>query len=99
MTQPSCRAAAILKAKPGQEQALVDFTQEGMPQIRQVEGLHRVEVNRSVTDPGCLLRYYWWDSPAHSDHYVAGPVYATIAPRSKALAQEHQLVLANLIDA
>jgi quinol monooxygenase YgiN len=73
LTKPSCRAAAILKAKSGQEQALVDFTLEVMPEIRKVDGLRNVEVSRSVSDPGRLLIYYWWDSPAHSERYVAGP--------------------------
>jgi quinol monooxygenase YgiN len=98
MTSPSCRATAILKAKSGQEQALLDFTLEVMPRIRKVDGLHKVEVSRSVSDPGRLLLYYWWDSPAHSQRYVSGPLYASLAPRLQALVQEHSLVLAEIVD-
>ena len=98
MTSPSCRVAAVLKAKSGQEQALLDFTLEVMPQIRRVDGLHKIEVSRSITDPGRLLLYYWWDSPAHSQRYVGGPLYSKIAPRLQALVQEHSLVLAEVVD-
>src|SRR6516225_4274949 len=75
------RAVAVLKAKPGQAQQLLDFTMEVLPLIRQVEGLHKVEVSRSTSDPGLLVLYYWWETPGHSERYVKGPVYASIAPR------------------
>ena len=98
MKNQAWRAIAILKAKPGKEQELADYTLEVMPQIRKVDGLHKVEVNRSTSDPGQLVLYYWWESLAHSDAYVAGPTYAKIMPKLKELIQEHTLILAELID-
>jgi hypothetical protein len=50
-----------------------------------------------VSDPGRLILYYWWESPRHSDRYLAGPVYAKVAPGLEALVQEHSLVLAEMI--
>lgn len=91
------RAVAILKAKVGQEQALLDFTLQAMALIRKVDGLRKVEVSHSVSDPGRLVLYYWWESPGHSDCYLAGPVYAKVAPGLEALVQEHSLVLAEMI--
>jgi len=97
MTQPTFRAIAVLKAKNGEEQALVDFTLNALSEIRQVEGLRAVEVSQSLTDPGRLMLYYHWASAEHSQRYVAGPVYAKIAPRLQALVQDHVLVLGKLL--
>lgn len=94
----SWRAIAIIKAKPGKEKELQDYTLEVMPQIRKVEGLHKVEVNRSVSDPGRYVLYYWWENLEYSDRYVAGPTYAKIMPKLKELIQEHTLILAELVD-
>jgi len=87
------RAIAVLKAKPGLAQKLLDLTLQVLPQIREVEGLQKVEVNRGTTDPGELVLYYWWETPTHSQQYVAGPLYASIGPKLQALVQEHQLYM------
>jgi quinol monooxygenase YgiN len=97
MTEPTIRAVAILKAKAGQEQALIDFTLESLASIRTVEGLHKVEVGRSLSDPGQVVLYYWWDSSGHSQRYLAGPVFAGILPGLQALVDEHSLVLAEIV--
>jgi len=89
MEHDDYRAIALLKAKPGQAQALVDLTLEVLPAIRAVEGLRHMEVNRDIADPNHLLLLYWWQSPAHSANYVAGPVYAAIMPRLSVLVAEH----------
>ena len=94
----SWRAIAILKAKSGKEQELTDYTLEVMPMIRLVDGLLKVEVNRTAFDPGQLVLYYWWESLEHSDLYVAGPIYAKVMPKLKELIQEHTLILGELID-
>jgi quinol monooxygenase YgiN len=99
MADSSCRAVAILKARDGAEQALVDFALHVAPEIRAVEGLRRLEVSRELTEPGRLLLYYWWESSAHSQRYVAGPVYTRIAPRLAELVREHVLVVAELVSA
>ena len=49
MPQPSFRAIAILKAKGGQERALLDFTLSTLPEIRKVDGLRSVEVSQCPT--------------------------------------------------
>jgi quinol monooxygenase YgiN len=98
MTNSAFRAVAILKAKAGLEEALEDFTLDIAPAIRNVDGLRELEVSRSVTDPGQLILYYWWETPAHSQSYVAGPLYAaTIAPQLKVLVEQHQLLFAHLL--
>jgi len=97
MAAPSFRAIAILTAKRGLEQALLDFTLDVAPEIREVDGLRRLEISRSTAHPGQLLLYYWWDSAAHSQRYVASPLYSSIAPHLQRLVQEHQLLLASLI--
>lgn len=83
------RAIALLRAKPGHAQALVDLTLEVLPAIRAVEGLRHMELNRDLLDPHRLVLVYWWQSPAHSTNYIAGPVYAAIMPRVSALVAEH----------
>jgi quinol monooxygenase YgiN len=97
MTKPCIRAVATLKAKAGQEQALVDFIAESLASIRDVDGLLKVEVSRSISDPGQLVLYYWWESSGHSERYLAGPVFARIAPALQALVDEHSLVLAKIV--
>ena len=97
MPDPSVRAVAILKAKRGLEQALLDFALEVAPEIRSVDGLRRLEISRSTVDSGELVLYYWWDSIAQSRSYVAGPLYLKIAPELERLVQEHQVLLADLI--
>jgi quinol monooxygenase YgiN len=97
MTEPSIRAVAILKAKAGQEQALVDFTLESLTAIRNVDGLYKVEFSRSISNPGQLVLYYWWESSGHSERYLAGPVFAQLAPALQALVDEHSLVLAEIV--
>jgi quinol monooxygenase YgiN len=92
------RAIVILKAKPNFEKKLLDFTLEVAPRIRQVDGLERLEVNRAVDDAGRLVLYYWWNSPAHSDLYVAGPLYGEIMPKLKTMLDEHLLVMTENID-
>ena len=98
LTVSKYRAAAVLRAKSGQEEALVAFTLEVLPEIRKVDGLRRIEVSRSLSDRGQLLLYYWWDSPAHSARYVRSPLYAKIAPRLGELVKDHLLVVAEIID-
>jgi quinol monooxygenase YgiN len=93
MSNAEYRAFALLKAKPGEAQALLEFTLEVLPEIRKVDGLQRMEVNRDIADPSHLVLLYWWQSPAHSQRYVAGPVYAAIAPRLKSLVAEHALYM------
>ncbi|MGI8741561.1 MAG: putative quinol monooxygenase [Bryobacteraceae bacterium] len=85
MTDPRFRAIVHLKAKPGQERAVLDLSLEMAPEIRRVDGLHRLEINRVLGDPSRLVLYYWWKTPAHSDRYVAGPVYASfgVAPSAE----------------
>ena len=97
MSGTSFRAVAILKAKEGSERALQDFTLDAAREIRGVEGLHRLEISRALSDPGQLFLYYWWESAAHSQRYVGGPVYAKIAPRLEALVEEHLLVVGDLV--
>ena len=93
MTEPPFRAIVHLKAKPGQEQALLDLSLEVAPKIRGVDGLHRLEINRAVDDKARLVLYYWWETPAHSDRYVAGPLYASFMPRLQALVDEHSVLM------
>ena len=97
MTQPSFRAIAILHAKGGQEQALLDFTLSALREIRKVDGLRSVEVSQSVSDRGQLVLYYDWASVEDSQRYVAGPVYAKIAAQLQALVQNHLLLLGKLV--
>ena len=97
MTQASFRAIAILKAKHGQEQALLDFTLSASREIRKVDGLRSVEVSVSVSDAGQFVLYYSWESAEHSERYVAGPVYAKIAPQLQALLQDHVLIRGKLV--
>jgi len=97
MTQHSFRAIAILKAKDGQEQSLMDFTLGVLPEIRKVDGLRSVEVSQAISDVGQLVLYYCWASAEHSERYVAGPVYAKIAPQLQALIQSHLLILGRLV--
>ena len=97
MSNSSFRAIAILTAKPGLEQALLDFTLDVAPKIRRVDGLRKLEISRSTAHPGRLLLYYWWDSGAHSQQYVASPLYSEIAPHLQRLLQDHQLLLADLV--
>jgi len=97
MTESSFRAVAVLKAREGREQELLDFTSAAAREIRKVDGLHKLEVSRSLADPGQLVLYYWWESPAYSQRYVAGPVYADIGPRLQNLVQDHLLVVSKLV--
>jgi quinol monooxygenase YgiN len=98
VTESSFLAIAILKAKAGQDQALLDFTLRAMALIRNVDGLNKLELSRSVSDPGQLVLYYWWKTPTHSDRYISGPVYSEISSRLQALAQEHLLVVAEIVN-
>lgn len=97
MAAPAFRALALLTAKRGLEQALLDFTLDIAPEIREVDGLRKLEISRSTAHPGQLLLYYWWDSAAHSQRYVASPLYSRIAPQLQSLLQDHQLLLADLL--
>lgn len=97
MPDPSFRAVAILKAKRGLEQALLDFALDVGVEIRAVEGLRRLEISRSAADPGQLLLYYSWDSGAHSQRYLSSSLYARVAQQLKELLQAHELVLAELV--
>ena len=99
MMEPSFRAIAILQAKGGEEQALLDFTLSALREIQNVDGLRSVEVVQSVSDPGQLVLYYRWESLEASARYVAGPAYAKIAPRLQALLQDHVLVLGKVVSA
>jgi quinol monooxygenase YgiN len=92
------RAIVILRAEPGQEEALLSFTLGVAPRIRVVEGLEKLEVNRAVGEPGRLALYYWWETPDHSDRYVAGPLYAEIMPVLKELIAEHLLLMTENLD-
>jgi quinol monooxygenase YgiN len=96
---PDCRAIAILKAKAGQEQALLDFTLSSVTEIRAVDGLRRLEVSLSPQEPEQLILYYWWESAAHSQRYVAGALYARLAPRLQALVAGHLLLVGDLVSA
>jgi len=93
---PSCRAVAILKAHGGRERELRGFMAEVLPEIRRVAGLRKLEVSRSLSDPAQWMLYYWWDSPADSERYVAGTLYASIRPRLAVLVAEHLLVIGEL---
>jgi hypothetical protein len=98
MTERSNRAVAVLKAKAGQEQVLVAFTLGTLASIRNVDGLRKVEVSRSLSDPGQLVLYYaggkvpvtrsatWQDlrSPALRQHLHV-------------LVDEHSLVLGEIV--
>jgi len=96
---PDCRAVAILKAKPGHEQALLDFTLSAAKEIRNVDGLQRLEVSHAWWEPTQLILYYWWESAAHSRRYLTSELYLRIAPRLEALVGEHLLVVADLVSA
>ena len=91
-SNPSFRAVAILKAYCGRERELHDFVAEVLPEIRRVAGLRKLEVSRSLSDPAQWMLYYWWDSPADSERYVAGALYESIAPQLAVLVEEHLLV-------
>lgn len=93
MTNPRFRAIVQLKAKPGQEQALLDLSLEVASEIRRVVGLHGLEINRVVDDPARLVLYYWWEMPAHSENYVASPLYASFMPKLKSLVDEHNVLM------
>ena len=95
-SNPTCRAVAILKAYSGRERELRAFVAEVLPEIRRVAGLRKLEVSRSLSDPSQWMLYYWWDSPAHSERYVAGALYASIAPQLALLVEEHLLVVGQL---
>jgi quinol monooxygenase YgiN len=92
------RAIAILKAKAGREQQLVDVTLEAMSRVRTMEGLERVEVSRSSSEPGRLIVYYWWKSEPHSFRYLEGPLYRETSPRLAAVIADQVLIGADLID-
>ena len=93
---PSFRAVAILKAYSGRERELHDFVAEVLPEIRGVAGLRKLEVSRSLSDSAQWMLYYCWDSPADSERYIAGALYASIAPQLAVLVEEHLLVLGEL---
>jgi len=95
-SNPTFRAVAILKAHSGREGELRAFVAEVLPEIRRVAGLRNLEVSQSLTDPAQWILYYWWDSPAASERYVAGALYAGIAPRLAALVHEHLLIMGEL---
>ena len=95
-SNPTCRAVAILKAHSGRERELGAFVAEVLPEIRRVAGLRKLEVSRSLSDPAQWMLYYCWDSPADSEHYVAGALYAGIAPQLAALVEEHLLIVGEL---
>jgi quinol monooxygenase YgiN len=93
---PLFRAVAILKAHSGRERELRAFMAEVVPEIRRAAGLRKLDVSRSLSDPAQWVLYYWWDSPAHSERYVAGALYASIAPRLAVLVEKHLLVVGEL---
>ena len=95
-SDPLFRAVAMLKANSGRERELRGFMAKVVPEIRRVAGLRKLEVSRSLSDPAHWVLYYWWDSPAHSERYVAGALYASIAPRLAVLVEEHLLVVGEL---
>jgi quinol monooxygenase YgiN len=95
-SNPTCRAVAILKAHSGREGELRAFVAEVLPEIRRIAGLRNLEVSQSLADPAQWILYYWWDSPADSERYVAGALYARIAPRLAVLVQEHLLIVGEL---
>ena len=91
------RAVALLQAKPGQEQALRDFTVGVLPSIQQAEGLYAVEFSCSLAAPPQMILYYAWRSLADSERYLAGPIYAQIAPRLHALIADRSLTVAEFV--
>jgi len=95
-SNPLFRAVAILKAHSGRERELRAFMAEIVPEIRRVAGLRKLEVSRSLSDPAQWMLYYWWDSPAHSERYLADALYARIAPQLAILVEEHLLVVGEL---
>jgi quinol monooxygenase YgiN len=95
-SDPSFRAVAILKAHAGRERELRALLAQVLPKVRRVAGLRKLEVSRSLSDPAQWMLYYWWDSPAHSETYVAGALYASIAPQLAVLVEEHLLVVGEL---
>jgi len=92
------RAVAILRSKPGSESALLEFTLSVAPRIRAVSGLAKLEINQAINDPGRLVLYYWWISPTHSEAYVAGALYAEIAPTLESLVLDHVLIVARSVE-
>ena len=95
-SNPAFRAVAILKAHSGREGELRAFVAEVLPEIRRVAGLRKLEARRSLSDRAQWMLYYWWDSPAQSERYVAGALYASIAPQLAVLVKEHLLVVGEL---
>jgi quinol monooxygenase YgiN len=95
-SNPSFRAVAILKASSGRERELRAFVAGVLPEIRRVAGLSKLEASRSISDPARWILYYWWDSPAHSERYRAGALYASLAPQLAVLVEEHILILGEL---
>lgn len=98
MSTARFRSIVHLKAKTGQEQALLDLSLGVASDIRRVDGLHQLEINRVIDDPARLVLYYWWETPEHSDRYVAGPLYAAFMPRLEALVDEHTVLIAENVD-
>ena len=92
------RAVAILKSKPGSENALLQFTLSVAPRIRAVSGLAKLEINQAIDDPGRLVLNYWWVSPTHSEAYVAGALYAEIMPTLETLVLDHAVIFARNIE-
>jgi hypothetical protein len=95
-SDPTFRAVAILKAYSGRERELRAFMAEVLPEIRRVAGLRKLEASGSLSDPAHCMLYYCWDSPADSERYMAGALYAGIAPRLAALVEEHLLMVGEL---
>ena len=97
-SNPTCRAVAILKAYSGRERELRAFVAEVLPEIRRVAGLRKLEVSRSLSDPTRWILYYWWDSPADSERYMAGALYAAVVAKPAVLVEEHLLILGELCE-
>lgn len=98
MSPEPYRAVAVLTPRPGQEQALEQFTLGSLATIRTAAGLRKVEVSRAVGGPAHLVLYYWWESPAASAAYMGGPVYAEIGPKLASFVQDHVLVASELLE-
>lgn len=97
MAEPGYRVVALLTAKAGKEQELLDFTLSVIDKIRDVDGLTKVEVNRDINSGGTVVLYYWWLSPEHSRRYVDGPVFASFADELFSFVEKHEIyVLANV---
>ena len=83
------RAIAILREKPGVDGKLLEYTKRVIPQIVQVAGVERVEVNTVTEDPRQVILYYSWRSPDDLTAYTESDLYKQIMVEVMNMSDEH----------